>query len=143
MGSGPVNLYVLDTHVWIWLVNGGPERLLEAAAGAIRLAAAESALAVSAISVWEVAMLESKGRLQLQMECLEWVAEATRRAGLRVLPLSPEIAVASSRLPGEFHGDPSDRIIAATARHESAILITRDRALLRYAASGYLRAIEA
>ena len=143
MGSGPVDLYVLDTHVWIWLVNGGPERVLEGAANGIRHAAAESALAVSAISVWEVAMLESKGRLQLRMDCLEWVAEATRRTGLRVLPLSPEIAVASTRLPGELHGDPSDRIIAATARHASAILVTRDRALLRYAAGGYLRAIEA
>lgn len=143
MGSGSVDLHVLDTHVWIWLVNGGPERLLEGAIDAIRRASADSALAVSAISVWEVAMLESKGRLQLQMECLEWVAEATRRAGLRVLPISPEIAVASTRLPGEFHGDPSDRIIAATARHEGAILVTRDRALLAYAARGYLRAIEA
>ncbi|MDP2313680.1 MAG: type II toxin-antitoxin system VapC family toxin [Pseudomonadota bacterium] len=143
MGSGSVDLLVLDTHVWIWLVNGGPERLLEGATDVIRRASVESALAVSAISVWEVAMLESKGRLQLQMECLEWVAESTRRAGLRVLPLSPEIAVASTRLPGDPHGDPSDRIIVATARHESAILVTRDRALLGYAAQGYLRAIEA
>jgi PIN domain nuclease of toxin-antitoxin system len=88
-------------------------------------------------------MLESKGRLQLQMDCLDWVAESTRRAGLRIVPLSPEIAVASTRLPGELHGDPSDRIIAATARHEGAVLVTRDRALLGYAARGYLRAIEA
>ena len=143
MGSGSVDLLLLDTHVWIWLVNGGPERLLGGAADAIRIAAAESSLAVSAISIWEVAMLESKGRLQLQMDCLEWVAEATRRADLRVLPLSPEIAVASTRLPGELHGDPSDRIIVATARHESAVLVTRDRALLGYAARGCLRAIEA
>lgn len=143
MGSGPVDLHLLDTHVWIWLVNGGPERLLVGAAEAIRQASAASALAVSAISVWEVAMLESKGRLQLQMDCLEWVTEATRRARLRVVPLSPEIAVASTRLPGDFHGDPSDRIIAATARHESAVLVTRDRAMLGYAARGYLRAMEA
>lgn len=143
MGSGSVDIHVLDTHVWIWLVNGGPERLLGSAADAIRRASAESALAVSEVSVWEVAMLESKGRLQLQMECLKWVSEATRRARLRIVPLSPEIAVASTRLPGELHGDPSDRIIAATARHEGAILITRDRALLAYAGQGYLRAIEA
>ena len=143
MGSGSVDVHVLDTHVWIWLVNGGPERLLAGAADAIRRASAESALAISAISVWEVAMLESKGRLQLQMECLEWVSEATRRAGIRIVPLSPEIAVASTRLPGKLHGDPSDRIIAATARHEGAILVTRDRALLAYAGQGYLRAIEA
>ena len=143
MGSGSVDLHLLDTHVWIWLVNGGPERLLGGATDAIRRASAESALAVSAISVWEVAMLESRGRLQLQMDCLEWVSESTRRAGLRILPLSPEIAVASTRLPGDLHGDPADRIIAATARHESAILVTRDRALLGYAGRGYLRAIEA
>ena len=143
MGSGSVDLHLLDTHVWIWLVNGGPERLLDGAIDAIRGASAASALAVSAISVWEVAMLESKGRLQLQMDCQEWVSEATRRAGLRIVPLAPEIAVASTRLPGEFHGDPSDRIIAATARHEGAVLVTRDRALLGYAGRGYLRAIEA
>ena len=143
MGSGPVDLLLLDTHVWIWLVNGGPEPLQAGAADAIRRASAGSALAVSAISVWEVAMLEAKGRLQLQMDCLEWVSEATRRSGVRILPLSPEIAVASTRLPGEWHGDPADRIIAATARHESAALVTRDRALLAYAGQGYLRAIEA
>ncbi len=143
MGSGSVDLLILDTHVWIWLVNGGPEPLLGGATDAIRRACAASALAVSAISIWEVAMLEAKGRLQLQMDCLEWVAEATRRAGLRVLPLSPEVAVASTRLPGDLHGDPADRIIAATARHEGAILVTRDRSLLGYAAQGYLRAIEA
>lgn len=143
MGSGSVDLHILDTHVWIWLVNGGPEPLLGSATEAIRVASAGSALAVSAISVWEVAMLESKGRLQLRMGCLEWVAEATRRAGLRIVPLSPEIAVASTRLPGNLHGDPSDRIIAATARHEAGVLVTRDRALLDYAGRGYLRAIEA
>ena len=143
MGGGPVDVYVLDTHVWIWLVNGGPEHLLPGATDAIGQASAGSALAISAISVWEVAMLEARGRLQLQMDCLLWVAEATQRAGLRIIPLSPEIAVASTRLPGEVHGDPSDRIIVATARHEGAVLITRDRALLAYAQRGYLRAIEA
>lgn len=88
-------------------------------------------------------MLEAKGRVQLPMDCLAWVGEATRRSGIRILPLSPEIAVASTRLPGDLHGDPADRIIAATARHEGAILVTRDRALLGYAARGYLRALEA
>ena len=143
MGSGSVDLLVLDTHVWIWLVNGGPERLLGGASDAIRRASADLALAVSAISVWEIAMLESNGRLQLQMDCLEWVSEATRRVGLRIVPLSPEIAVASTRLPGKLNGDPSDRIIAATTRHEGAILVTRDRSLLGYAEQGYLRVIEA
>ena len=143
MGSGPVDLLVLDTHVWIWVVNGGPECLVERATDAIRAAAGGSGLAISAISIWEVAMLEAKGRVQLPMDCLAWVGEATRRSGIRILPLSPEVAVASTRLPGDLHGDSADRIIAATARHEGAILVTRDRALLAYAARGHVRALEA
>jgi PIN domain nuclease of toxin-antitoxin system len=125
------------------MVNGGPETVRGPAVDAIRQASADSTLAISAISVWEVAMLESKGRLQLNMDCLEWVNHAVRRAGIRVIPLSPEIAVASTRLPGGLHGDPSDRIIAATARHENAVLVTGDQALLTYASRGFLRAIEA
>jgi PIN domain nuclease of toxin-antitoxin system len=77
------------------------------------------------------------------MDCLDWVSEAVRRSGLRIVPLSPEIAVGSTRLPGELRGDPADRIIVATARHEGAVLVTRDRNLLAYAARGTLRAIEA
>lgn len=62
MGSGSVDVHILDTHVWVWVVNGGPERVRAPATRAIRAAAAASALAVSAISLWEVATLESKGR---------------------------------------------------------------------------------
>lgn len=65
------------------------------------------------------------------MDCLDWVTEAARRSGVRLLPLSPEIA-----------GDLSDRILAATARHFGATLVTRDRSLLGYAERGHLRAIE-
>ncbi len=143
MGSRPVTIVLLDTHVWIWVVNGGPERLSADAREVIEAAALDSALAVSAISAWEVAMLEAKGRLQLQMDCRDWVTTSTRRAGLRVVPLLAEIAVSSTRLPGEFHGDPADRIIAATARHEGAVIVTRDHSLLAYAQSGFLRAIRA
>ena len=141
MGGGPVAPLLLDTHVWLWLVNGEP--LHHAATVAIRRASADSGLCICAISLWEVAMLEAKGRIQLQMDCLEWVAEACRRTAIRVVPLSAEIAVASTRLPGELHGDPADRLIAATARHEGAILVTRDHSLLAYARRGYLHAIEA
>lgn len=124
-------------------MNGGPEQMTTDARDAIQRASSASALAISAISIWEVAMLESKGRLQLGKECMAWVTESVRRANLRVLPLSPAVAVASTRLPGELHADTSDRIIAATARDEGAVLVTRDSSLLRYAARGYLRAIEA
>jgi PIN domain nuclease of toxin-antitoxin system len=67
-------------------------------------------LLVSVISVWEIGMLESKGRLLLNLPCEAWVREALKTPGLTLAPLTPEIAVDSTRLPGAFHGDPADRI---------------------------------
>ena len=53
------------------------------------------------------------------------------------------IALEGARLPGAFHGDPADRLIAATARHHDAELMTVDRAILAYASAGHLKAIDA
>jgi PIN domain nuclease of toxin-antitoxin system len=93
---------------------------------------------VSVISVWEVAMLEAKGRIRLSKDCLSWVNEALRAPGLGLIPLTPEIAVDSSRLPGVFHGDPADRILVATARRQGAILLTRDEKILSYGKAKHL-----
>lgn len=93
---------------------------------------------VSAISVWEVAMLDSKGRIRLSGDGSEWVREALSAPGVQLLPLSPDIAVASSRLPGTFHGDPADRILAASARLMTLTLVTRDERMLAYAAAHYV-----
>jgi len=93
---------------------------------------------VSAISVWEVAMLEAKGRIRLSKDCLSWVNEALRAPGLGLIPLTPEIAVDSSRLPGVFHGDPADRILVATARRQGAIFLTRDEKILSYGKAKHL-----
>jgi PIN domain nuclease of toxin-antitoxin system len=77
-------------------------------------------------------MLEAKGRLQLKMGCVEWVKQALATPGLSLYPLNPEIAIESSRLPGRFHGDPADRLLAATARITGALLLTKDERLLEY-----------
>jgi PIN domain nuclease of toxin-antitoxin system len=98
---------------------------------------------VSAISVWEVAMLEAKGRIRLSKDCLSWVNEALRAPGLGLIPMTPEIAVESSRLPGAFHGDPADRILVATARREGAILLTRDEKILAYGKAKHLSVMAA
>ena len=133
---------LLDTHVWVWLV-GGSEKLSRPATGAIRSASKEGGVLVSAISVWEVAMLEKKGRLKFDRDCLEWVRAALAVPGITLAPLSPEIAVESTRLPGDFGGDPADRVLAATARRLGARMITRDRQILRYAESESLSVIRA
>ncbi len=142
MGCGQVSLVLLDTHVWVWLLNGS-ERLGPKARKAIQRSLAEEAVLVSAISPWEVAMLVSKGRFVLDRDVGEWVQAALSLPGIRLEPLSPEVAVASTRLPGTIHSDPADRMIAATARHLGSTLITEDQLLLDYGKAGHLRTLKA
>jgi PIN domain nuclease of toxin-antitoxin system len=142
MGIGQVSLVLLDTHAWVWLLNGS-ERLGSKARKAIQQSVAEEAVLVSAISPWEVAMLVAKGRLVLDRDVSEWVQTALSLPGIRLEPISPEVAVASTRLPGTIHADPADRLIAATARHLGSTLITADQLLLDYGKGGHLRTLRA
>ncbi len=137
-----MNTILLDTHVLVWLLSGN-SRLGTEARQLIRRAAEENALRVSAITPWEIAMLVSKGRLVLDRDVGEWVKAALALPGIRLELLSPEVAVASTRLPGTIHADPADRIIAATARQAGAILVTEDQRLLDYSAAGHLRTLRA
>jgi PIN domain nuclease of toxin-antitoxin system len=135
------DLLILDTHIWIWAINGNVDRLSTEGLKAIEIASQNNQLGVCAISVWEVGMLESKGRVQLGKVCLDWVRDALSAPGLRLLPLTPEIAIESSRLPGGLHGDPADRILAATSRIMKATLVTKDLKLLEYASQSFISAI--
>lgn len=132
------NMLLLDTHVWIWLMNGDTEMLSVSCRNILDRASRTGKLRVSAITVWEVGMLEAKGRIRLTKKCLDWVSEALGAPGMALLPLSPEVAIESSRLPGNFPGDPADRILAATSRIYEAILVTQDSKLLDYGKEGYL-----
>jgi PIN domain nuclease of toxin-antitoxin system len=127
---------VLDTHTWIWWAGGAP--LNAEARAAIERAAAHGAVLISAISVWEVAMLVSKGRLVLSMPIGEWCRQALALPGFSLAPLSPDVAIESCQLPGDIHQDPADRMIAATARMLGATLVTRDEKLLAYGAAGHI-----
>ncbi len=133
---------LLDTHVVVWLLSGN-ERLGVKARTAIQDAANADTLYLSAISAWEIAVLVSKGRLVLEQDVGEWIQAALALPGLRLAALSPEIAVASTRLPGNIHPDLADRIIAATARHLGAVLVTADSLLLDYSAEGHLKVMPA
>jgi PIN domain nuclease of toxin-antitoxin system len=92
----------------------------------------DDGLAVSAISCWEVAKLVEYGRLELTLEVGPWMREALRLPGLSRIELTPRIAVASTQLPGSFHSDPADQIIAATARVHDLILATEDCKIRAY-----------
>jgi PIN domain nuclease of toxin-antitoxin system len=137
-----VSLVLLDTHVWVWLLNGDP-RVGRKARTAIERSLSAEAVLLSAISPWEVAMLVGKGRLTLDRDVGEWVQMATTLPGVRLEPIAPDIAVASTRLPGNLHADPADRLIVATARHLGAVLLTNDGLLLDYGAAGHVKTIRA
>lgn len=134
---------LLDTHYWIWLQAGARGQISGRALKAIEGAAADGRLLLSVISVWELGVLEAKGRIHFQVPCEQWVTDALATPGLSVAPLTPEIALDSSRLPGSFHGDPADRIIAATARRMGARLLTRDGKLLEYGRRRHVAIFEA
>ncbi len=128
---------VLDTHVWIWLMIG--EALSEPAKLQIEQSSSQGQLYLSAISVWELGMLSQKGRITFRQDIQSWITEAL--AGIQCVPLTPEIALASTQLPGEIHGDPADRMIVATARAKNALLLTRDDKILGYGDKGYLKTL--
>lgn len=129
---------LLDTHVWIWLMNGEETLKSSPACRSIEEASQVAGLRVSVISVWEVGVLESSGRISFPLSGEEWVRRALAAPGVSLAPLTPEIAFASSRLPRRFHGDPADRILVATARQSGAVLVTRDREILEYGAGGHV-----
>ncbi|MBL8025221.1 MAG: type II toxin-antitoxin system VapC family toxin [Fibrobacteres bacterium] len=133
---------LIDTHVWLWFVLGD-QKLCKKARNLIEESTSKGMLNLSCISLWEVAMLESKGRIVFSKECNTWLHEASTMPGLNIVQITSDIAFDSSRLPSEFHGDPADRIIVATARSIDATLLTKDYKILEYSKTRYLKCLEA
>jgi PIN domain nuclease of toxin-antitoxin system len=118
---------VADTHAWLWWLSRSVE-LSEAARAALDHALDDAALGVSAISVWEAAMLVKKDRLVLALQLDELVAHCETLEGLQFLPITPRIALASVALES-LRADPADRMIAATALAHGTTLVTKDERL--------------
>ncbi len=89
-------------------------------------------IGISAISLWEIAKLVERKRLVLPCSINEWFEQALSYPGVQILALTPEIAVASTQLPGEFHREPADQIIVATARVHDCALVTSDGKISDY-----------
>jgi len=128
MGSPPVIL--IDTHIWVWWANGSSE--LDEKYRHTITGSRNEGIGVSAISCWEVGKLVEKRRIILSIPVIDWMDRALRLPGVEPLPLTPEIALASTLLPGEFHGDPADRFIVATSRALDLPLLTQDGKILAY-----------
>ena len=132
---------VWDTCAAIWISDQA--ELAQPALDLLASAHREGAPSyVSPITAWEVGLLASRGRLQLQIAPERWFAKLFDIPGVKLAPMPPELLIASSFLPGRPPRDPADRIVAATARDLGAMLITRDRVLLAYGKQGHVSVVE-
>jgi PIN domain nuclease of toxin-antitoxin system len=89
-------------------------------------------LLISAISFWEICKLAELGKIILKTDGATWLNTTLSRIAVRVLEITPTIAWASTTLPGNFHRDPADQIIVASAREENATIITKDVLIREY-----------
>ena len=119
-------MILLDTHVLAWLLVS-PERLSPEATSAIRRARRGQGIGLAAISLWELAMIFSRGLIKGQGTVEASVRTLIEQSGADVRPITPEIAALAWQFPVEFPQDPADRLIAATARAEGMTLITHDQ----------------
>jgi len=126
---------LIDTHIFLWfqlgdskLTNHNKNRILEAHQ--------QTRLYLSAISIWEIAMLQKQSRIALHQSIDTWIQQATQ--GLQIVDINTAIALESVALPNCTHKDPADRLIIATARVLNLSLITQDEKILAYQQMGFL-----
>ena len=133
-------MILLDTHILIWLAEDDP-RIGVDLKNSLNEAAYHRELFLSPISIWEIALKHSRGRLDLDRSLRLWIRQIMHRASLQLAPITSDIACECAELPPAFHGDPADRLIVATARVERMQLVTADGTLLALAEQGLFHAI--
>ncbi len=122
--------YVLDTHAWFWSLTD-PDQLPAKVRAALENPR-NAPFGLAAISLWELSKLVEKARITLTIPLAEWIRRATDPDLITILPLTEQVAVDSTTLPGNFRSDPADELIIATTRLHDATLITADRKILAY-----------
>ena len=125
-------MIVLDTHILIWWATGDVAKLSSNALAAIDQEMQAGEIIISSICAWEVAMLISKERIVISMDLDEWLSTIEQIDAVKFYAVDNDIAIKSANLPGEFHKDPADRMIVATARKLGSSLITADEKIINY-----------
>jgi PIN domain nuclease of toxin-antitoxin system len=121
---------LLDTHAWIWWIDQ------DSRLGARTIAALDSLPRdqrpfLCDISLWEVAMLAERGRIELDLPLAEWLDAAAHPRSVQLVSITPPIAAAVAALPDSFHRDPADRLIVATSRVLGIPVLSHDRLIIR------------
>lgn len=126
-------MILADTHAWFWWLRESPKL-----SSLARRALDSEAVAVASISLWEVALLASRQRIELSIPVEEWLRIAVSRPNTTILDLSPGVAATGAAFGHGVHKDPADRIIMATAIRHGIPLVTADE---RISASGLVQTI--
>jgi len=134
--------YLLDTHEWIWFLGGDAAKLKESTVEEFLGWQEQGALFVSDVSIWEIAVSVSKGRLDLGMSVEDWISQSIVAGGLKRQSLTAGILIESTRLSGYPHKDPGDRMLIATAREHDLTFITRDDKILAYGQQGHVKILK-
>ena len=120
---------LLDTHVWIWSQED-PERIGEQARQ--ELLRNDRSVFVSTISTLEIARLAAIGLIELKGPLDLWVRDSLEALQATTIEISHRVAMGAYQLPGDFHKDPADRLIVATAREHELMLMSADHRILTY-----------
>jgi PIN domain nuclease of toxin-antitoxin system len=126
---------LLDTHVWLWSVDGDTRKIGRRARQSLTRAESSEIIRVSPVSLFELTALHTLGRVRLARPVEQWIDEALEAAGVRIAELSPSIAIDAGCIPRGALADPLDRLLVATARRLDATLLTSDVRILDYAAA--------
>ncbi len=132
---------ILDTHVWVWLMTENPI-LTSCFISACKKIISTQGILISPMSIWEIGMLVDKKRIEIGMDVLDWINQALDEPGIQLCPITPRIAIQSSRLPGDLHGDLVDRLLIASAHEENAVLVTCDKKILSYGMDKFIHVFD-
>ncbi len=126
-------MLLLDTHVWIWAVDGDARRLGRRARRLLSRAESQGVVRVSPVTLFELTALHTLGRIRLTRTPEQWIRESLNVSGVRIAELTPAIAIDAGAIPRTALADPLDRLLLATARQLDAAFLTSDARILDYA----------
>jgi PIN domain nuclease of toxin-antitoxin system len=125
---------LLDTHVWIWTVEGAARRIGRRTQRLLGKAEPDEAIRISPVTLFELAALHTHGRIRFTRSLEQWISEALGASGVHLAELSAGMAIDAGHIPRDALPDPLDRLLVATARHLDARFLTSDARILDYAA---------